>query len=59
MASLYHYCPRKSNINSQENTAEKTFHFRYFFWQTDDIRRIFSWLEKEQSEIMFEILLVG
>ena len=39
MASLYHYQTGKSNITGQENTAEKTFHFRWFFLQSDEIRQ--------------------
>ena len=38
MATLYHQGSRKSNIKSKENTAEKTFYFPPFFWQTDKIR---------------------
>ena len=56
MGSLYHHMAEKSNINSQENTAEKTFHFPRFFCQSDEIR-MFPIIG--ESEIMFEIVLVG
>ena len=53
MASLYHHKRRKSNINGQENTAEKTFHFLCFFWQTDEIRQkgIFAAILKKRNYV--------